>query len=374
MRFSSRAIVAFFVMAVFLMISLQSYASTVSSKQIRVDFICDLNDGNPFWDKYISFMNESAKDLGIKLTVYKTYGNSYALKELMVSRINSTTKPNAIVFYNVKEQGSILIKIAERYKMPVFLLNSSLSAGERASMGSPRQKYKYWIGEMTPDDTGAGYLVADELLSGLSKNKQYHIIAFKGPSGYDYASDSRVNGLKLAVKKHPNVVIDQIVPAYWQTPLAQNKFKMLKSQRYKNATIAWTASDGMAIGVANACKQLGLKPGKDIKIGGVDWVDDVFPYVKRKEINVTVGGHFVEGAWVMVLLNDYFKGKDFASESTIMKTHMAPITAKNYSSYQSLLNQKNWTKINFKKFSKVYNPSVKKYNFNLSELQKATAQ
>lgn len=115
-------------------------------------------------------------------------------------------------------------------------------------------------------------------------------------------------------------------------------------------------------------KDLKLKPGRDIVTGGIDWLPEALEEVRNKEIDVSVGGHFIEGGWVAVLIYDYFNGKDFASERVSWKTHMRPITSSNVDYYENKLNEKNWGKINFRKFSKVYNPSIKKYDFKMQNI------
>ncbi len=108
---------------------------------------------------------------------------------------------------------------------------------------------------------------------------------------------------------------------------------------------------------------------KDILTGGVDWsVEGIDAVLTEPKMAATMGGHIYEGAWVAVLLYDYFNGVDFKSESLRFKSKMSGITKKNVATFQSRLSQKNWNKINFSRFSKVKNPDLKKYDFSLSAL------
>ena len=92
--------------------------------------------------------------------------------------------------------------------------------------------------------------------------------------------------------------------------------------------------------------------------------------MKSGELAVVAGGHFVDGAWTIVLLHDYFHGRDFADEGVQIKTKMAIVTRDNVDHYLSKitdqkLSRKNIEKIDFGKFSKVKNPELETYQFSL---------
>ncbi|WP_108649122.1 hypothetical protein [Dongshaea marina] len=77
----------------------------------------------------------------------------------------------------------------------------------------------------------------------------------------------------------------------------------------------------------------------------------------------------MDGAWALVMLYDYHHGKDFIRER--FKPRMYPITRDNLAQYQPLLIQSRWEEIDFRKFSKVYNPKVKRYDFSPEMVMKS---
>ena len=89
----------------------------------------------------------------------------------------------------------------------------------------------------------------------------------------------------------------------------------------------------MALGVVEGIKELGLVPGQDIVTGGFDWSEKGVEAVVKGEIEVTMGGHYMEGAWVAVLIYDYFNGVDFKDESLRMKSNMGALTKENIDDY-----------------------------------------
>lgn len=350
-----------------IIIFLGSSAFCASHKKINVAFVSVTTPQNPFWHNYIAYMKFACDSLGMNFDAYYANENHIQLQSVMENAIKSKRKPNVIVFLDNKMQAETVIKTATQAKIPVFLVNTSLNAAQTQVLGKPREKYKYWIGQMQPDDRAAGYLVAETLFSKFPNNgKKYHVIGINGNIGSD-VTKLRLEGLKDAVSQSNNIILDQVVYGNWLTPTSKYKFVELK-KRYPNAKIVWTAGDGMAMGVVQGAKDLKLKPGKDIVVGGIDWLPDALKMVKNKEIDVSVGGHFIEGGWVAVMLYDYFNGKDFASEKVSWKTQMRPITYANVDYYETKLNQNNWKKINFRKFSKKYNPKINKYDFRMQNI------
>jgi ABC-type sugar transport system substrate-binding protein len=72
----------------------------------------------------------------------------------------------------------------------------------------------------------------------------------------------RKQGLERAVKGREDVRLNQIVFANWSKKLSSIKMKALY-KRYPQTSIFWTASDLMAIGVAEGLESMDLKPGID---------------------------------------------------------------------------------------------------------------
>lgn len=355
-----------FLSLIIILFSSNAFVSA-SPKKINVAFVSATTPQNPFWHNYITYMKIACENLGMNFNVYYANENHIQLEPIVESIIKNKPKPDVIVFLDSKRAAQSVIKTANQAKIPVFLVNTSLDEVETKDLGKPREKYKYWIGQMQPDDKTAGYLVAKTLFNKFpDKSKKYHVIGINGNVASD-VTKLRLEGLQKAVAESNNIILDQVVYGNWLPATAKYKFVELK-KRYPNAKIVWTAGDGMAMGVVQGAKDLKLKPGRDIVTGGIDWLPDALKMVKDKEIDVSVGGHFIEGGWVAVLLYDYFNGKDFASEKVTWKTQMRPITSTNVDYYEQKLDQKNWKKINFRKFSKKYNPKIKNYDFRMQNI------
>lgn len=341
-------------------------ANTVFAKDITISFFSPRGADDIFWGQFTGFMEEAVKDLGMRLIVYHANGNHVK----MVEQINHSIKndrPSILVFQNFKKQGKLVLDMAEKARIPAFVVNAGFS--DREGVGKPRENYKYWIGEMLPDDDGAGFMLASLLLANAptSHDKRIQMVALTGNIA-DSASTERQKGLERFVRANPRVNLVQVFSTDWGAGMAKMKFKLIKTSRYPDTRIVWAAGDAISLGVVEAAKELGLVAGRDYVTGGIDWSEDGLKSVMSGEMTVSIGGHFMEGAWAAILIHDYFNGKDFSSETVQMRSRMSVITRGNANVYMRKLARDNWHQIDFKRFSKVFNPSVRYYNFNVQSV------
>lgn len=340
-----------------------AFPAQAHHKDIQVAFFVIRAIDDMFFSLVVDFMGEACADLGMEMNPYYANGNHLLMVKQVEKVLNKKDKPEALVFINFKNIGHKIVKLAEEAKTPVFLINSALDP-EKA-MGQPREKYKYWIGEMLPDDVGAGYNLAKELIMHAKPGDdgKIHMVAIEGERTTG-ASAARVQGLHLALEEHKNVILHQTVAGNWLPERAEFQFRFLR-KRYPKTTVYWAASDGMAIGVANGAKALNLKLGTDVITGGVDWANEGIEAVRKGDIEASLGGHVMEAGWAAVLLYDYFHNQDFAAESVSMQDAMTAVTRENIDAFYTKFTRENWHLIDFKNFSKAYNPDLHKYDFSL---------
>ena len=327
---------------------------------------------SPFWTLVANLAGEAANDLGIEFRLYDAELNHFKMIEQVREAVTGPNKVDAVVFPNFKRSGLPILKIAEEAKIPTFLFNSPIGAEQDA--GKPREKFKYWIGEMLPDDTGATMSLANVLIEEakrkgkVASDGKVHIVGIGGIIS-DSASIVRVNGFKKAMRNRTDVVLHQVVATDWGPEKGKQKFLGL-IKRYPQTTAVWSASYRITDGIVEGMYEIGLRPGKDVMVNTLILNEDVLKAIKSGQLAATAGGHYIEGAWVMVLLYDYFHGIDFAQESLRMKTPMEIVTKENVDFYigkltKEKLSKTNLKRIDFTRFSKKFNLGLKKYNFSL---------
>jgi len=125
----------------------------------------------------------------------------------------------------------------------------------------------------------------------------------------------------------------------------------------------WAANDPMAFGLLRALEEAGYQPGKDVVVGGLNWSQGGIDRVLNGEMLLTHGGHFLGGAWVMVLIRDHRDRRDFAEEDVRLQFPMGafykPIAAR----FPEIGKNRTGGAVDFTKFSKSRNPSIQRYNF-----------
>ncbi|ODN41178.1 hypothetical protein BGC07_18060 [Piscirickettsia litoralis] len=315
-------------------------------------------------------MQATCNDLNCNLNVLHAPNRNHAtiMKNLSsVSRMRH--KQDYIVFQSTKQNGIQILKKAEKNKIKSFMFNAGLNSKQRNEYGGPRTYFKYWLGEMFPNDRQAGYDITRALVNyaqQVDPSNSVDIIALGGVIA-DGGSIERVNGLKDYIKKHPNARLQHLTYANWSKDRAVRKFDRLH-QRYPHAKLYWAANDAMAEGIIQGAYNADLNPGKDIFIVGVDWDNSAVKEIKQGKLIASAGGHFLEAIWVIVLLADYHNGIDFKSESLSFKSEMPLLTDKNAEEYFNKINDNQIDKVDFKKFSKFYNKKLKKYDFTLKAI------
>jgi ABC-type sugar transport system substrate-binding protein len=336
----------------------------------RVYFFHPNTENTPFWGKVYDVMMAAADDLGVELHGVIAKDNSFSVKRSGVELVESLKPGDYLITGYWAVSTAKFIEIAEQRGVKVFVINADFTEEENRELGRPRTHFKNWIGHMYANDEQAGYELADSLITRavkagkLAKDGKVHVVALYG-GDKSVVSESRDAGLKRRVAAFSDAALDTVMSAMWDAGSAESVTVQMLNQ-HPEATVIWAASDSMALGAIKAIESLGKKPGTDIFVGGIDWSDEGIDAVSDGTMWVSVGGHFLEGAWSLVLVHDYHYGIDFADDPGVRSmTSMHSITSDTVKDYREKLGNPDWKRIDFKRFSKKYNPNLEKYDFSL---------
>ncbi len=316
----------------------------------------------PFHRKLYSLMHLAARDLDIDFKASLIPLDSRQLRQKLDDEI-ANEKIDAFILISAFRHTLDVIKHLEKRGVPFIILNANSLRNE---LGTPREKYRFWIGEILPDDEAGGYLLARNLISRHRKkfkSSPANIVAFAG-TPTDDASVQRLKGLKRAVQEEKNTKLLQIFSSFYQTNDIKDKFFYIKNSRYPETDIVWCAADSLAIASIDAAEETGFHPGREMLFGGVDWNGSALRLISEKKMEVSMGGHFIDGALSLVLLHDYLKGYDFKSQTTRFRTSLLPADLSNIKAVEELNEFRGWEKADFKKLSKAHNPDIEAYDFS----------
>jgi ABC-type sugar transport system substrate-binding protein len=343
----------------------------------RAQSVAFINPGKSdevYWVTAAQAMQAAARSLGMTFEVQ--YAQREPLKTLEIAREMvarpAGKRPEYIVITDDYSVADRLLAIIDPAGVKSFLAYSSIPVDQRGGIGSPRGKYKGWLGSLEPQAEDAGYLTARALIERGKKEKAFgrdgklHMLAIAG----DRSTPSSINrnqGMRRAVAEAPMVVLEEEVYAAWTRENAAQQAESLY-RRYPDVKLIWAGNDLMAFGAMAAWEKRGGKPGVDAWFSGINTSTEALEAVKSGRMTALAGGHFITGAWALVMIYDYHHGRDFADEGLELRRPMfaefTPALADRYIERFS----GGFDGVDFSRYSKVRNAKLKRYNFGFAQL------
>jgi ABC-type sugar transport system substrate-binding protein len=328
-----------------------------------------LNPGfsdEPFWVGYSDFMQAAADDLGMQLQVIYGERNPAQLLEQARTLLSRDKELDYLIFVNEMYTAPELLRMFADSPIKLFSLHSTLIPEQQKIIGGSREKYPNWIGSLIPNDEQAGYWMADALTAKL-EGQPGSLLAFAAGRTTP-SSTLREDGLRRALREHPEVKLQQLLYGEWNRQRAYEQAQLMLP-RYPDVKLVWCANDEMAFGVMQAARELGKQPGKDIYFSALNNSEEVLQAHIDGQIDVLVGGHFTLGGWAMVMLHDYHAGLDFAARGGKDRVDQlfSLIDAKQAARLQTRLKVPGYA-MSFRQYSAVYRPQIKDYAFSIQPL------
>lgn len=342
-----------------------------ANPQKTILFVNPGHEDQGFWKAVTDTMRAAAGHFGYQVEVVSGERKWPLMTSRGLDAINATSA-DYIILVNEHQQAPVLMKAAEKRQIPYVLLLNGLTEDQEKVLGGPREKLKYWLGTITPDNEIAGYEMAaslEKMASDLGlQDDNISLLTLAGDFKTP-ASMSRLAGLDRALATSPSLVEMRRLTVNWSEQEAYERTRI-----YLKATTidaVWAANDNIARGAMRAMREIGKVPGKDAVVAGLNWSTEGIQSVMDASMTLTHGGHFLAGAWGIVVLHDYDSGSDFAEISKHLSFPMSAITRENAVTYLSHFREEDWSKINFSHFSRSKNKNRNNYDFNLQTLLEA---
>lgn len=268
------------------------------------------NKQNPFWQMVETAAVKAASDLQIKLQVIDINGNPLRPVRVLSSLVNSSHKPDAVLFPNIKNTGKAVLELLEKHKIYSVIYDNGFSPKD--NMGNPGQYYRYWLGEVEVNNYEASRQLTREVIESALKRFPNHrplpMVVFDGGSS-SRASAQRLLGMFDALVDYKEQVeIRQIFRTRYNPSHAYTA-TISATQRYPEIRVIWSANDAMALRSIEALKELNKSPGQDILVTGFDLLPEARKKIEQKELFNSYGGHFMAAAWGLVYLHDQLKAQ-----------------------------------------------------------------
>jgi ABC-type sugar transport system substrate-binding protein len=337
------------------------------SGDIRVGFI---NPTGPpeFWQLVSTTMKAAAAELGIDVEIRQTRRSRDKAIAIAQDFLAERPRPDYLIATNDVDAGGEIIKLTDAAHVRTILLNSDLDSKNWEAYGEPRTKYRDWLGSIVPDHEGAGYGIATAVLTEAARltKRPLKILALTGDATTP-ASVERVRGLKRGIGVMSNLLgpnsVQLVDVRYldWSAKTAEDAMREF-IQSGPRIDALWAANDPMALGAIAALTEGGYHPGVDTLVGGLNWSQEAVDRVLNGDMVVSYGGHFLLGAWAMVILRDYQDGRDFAEEAVRLQFPMGAFDLPVARRFPEI-GKVDWRRVDFTRFSKTRNPAVTRYNF-----------
>lgn len=369
-------LLAFFLVA----LSLPHSQAQGTQKRFHVVLLTARKDA--FWTMFANITQAAADDLNIELEWLPAMNDhNKQLADALAVLKRTHNKPDALIYKNFNGTAEPILKAAEAAGVYSMMFEEALPPDISTATGRPREKYRYWLGNFIPDNSECGHEIAQQLIHmakrrGLQDEQGRLQMVIFGGNMDENSSGDRIHGSLIALQKYPEVLLHEIVAGFWKEPIAYEKTKRLLAA-YPDTDIILALNDTMAIGARKAIDEMGLE--HEVLIGGIGTTPPAAIDLADGRTQISVGGQFLTGAFTLVLLHDYLHGLDFAEESTMMSLGMFPFNRSLVQPYaQAMRSHKSWEQIDFRRFSKVYNPEMQHYHFGfqtiLEQLQEEQAQ
>lgn len=336
--------------------------SKEATEAARVVFVNPAPSGDAFWDRAEQATRAAAVDLGLHLTVVHANNSRYETRNLLLGLARREAPPDYVVFEAPPVFAAEILEALASARIHAIALGRRVQAGERraASVGpSP-----YILKEVFFDQVEVGRMQARALLAAareMRAGSACRCSAVGIAGGRDVAGLARVRGLESVFAQQPEYRLRQSVYSHWKPGTAREQ-ATIALYRYPDLGILWTASDQLALAAVDAVKALNVAPGRDVMIAGIDWLPEAVAAVSRGELVVTIGGHFMAGAWSLVQIYDHRRGIRVGTHPV---GRWGIVDKNNAGMYLKRLQNPRWHAVNFRGFTLTHNPEAGGYHFDV---------
>lgn len=244
-------------------------------------------------------MQNAIKDAGHELK----FSDAQQKQENQIKALRSfiAQKVDAIVFSPVVETGfETVLQEAKDAKIPVFLADRAVDIKDDS----------LWVTFLGSDFIEEGRKAANWLVEETADTEgDVNIVELQGTVGSAPAID-RKEGFEEVIKDHPNMKIIKSQTGDFTRAKGKEVMEAFLKSDGENIDVLYSHNDDMAIGAIQAIEEYGLKPGKDIKIIGVDAVRGAFEAMAAGKMNVTVECNPLFGPQMVDLIEAHLAGEE----------------------------------------------------------------
>lgn len=330
--------------------------AVASRGPLRVALVSPGRQTDPFWQMVSSVMYAAARDLNVDLTI--EWGERDRSRIIALGRSLADQRPDYMLIINEYRSAVPIIQEAQRLNIPSLLTFSDLTDEDIALLNGG-EGVRHVIGSLMPDNVGAGRIMGRSLVqairqAGLTNQGKVSLIAIGG-SRATPAAVSRLAGLYDVVRADPSVeLLDEAVVNWNRQEAYQRTLALLRRQPQVSGI--WCVNDDIALGAMQAASELGRRPGQDIFLVGLNWQSEALDAVADGRMRLSMGGHFLVGAWALAMLRDHYDGGQTRVSAVREVVKLAIMDKARVASYRQHFSGDAWERLDYRRFRQVDAP------------------
>jgi ABC-type sugar transport system substrate-binding protein len=247
-----------------------------------------------------------------------------------------------------------IIQAAQRRDIPSLIAFSDLLEDD-ISMLNNGDEIRYLIGSLVPDNARAGRIMGRSLVeairqAGTSPNGRVSLIAIGGARSTQ-AALQRLEGLHDVLRADSTVdMLDEVSVNWSRDEAYQRTLALLRRQ--PQVTGVWCANDDLALGAMQAASDLGRRPGEDIFFVGLNWQPEALDAVADGRMRLSLGGHFLVGAWALAMLRDHHDSRQVQAAGVREVVKLAVMDKERVGFYRQHFSGDAWERLDYRRFRK----------------------
>ncbi len=289
-------------------------APKVDLKSTTVGFSQSEPESNPFRATETKSITAEAKRLGIKLITRNANANVDKQNQDIQALIAQGAKVLIVAPNNSTGLAPSLAE-AKSKKIPVLTIDRTVD-------GTACQDFIGFIGS---NFLQQAVIAADDM--GGALNGKGKVAILQGTPGNNVAAD-RTKGFVDTIKsKYPGISVVASQTANFDQATGQKVAAQIL-QANPGLTGIYAENDGMAIGAIQAIRAAGKMPGKDIKVVGIDGIQQAVQDVANGTMVATVETNPRFGPLAFQTLQDFYSAKGAPTKVIIKDHHFTADNAK----------------------------------------------